>query len=102
MAHYDCTRCGQSYYDCDCKPLTTPVKEKPMTKPITPDEAMKTVKAKIPPEVLEVFNELIVKGMDANGVSRVSQNEAVMAVATKLMITRQEAFSRKLLDVEKI
>lgn len=73
-----------------------------MTKPITPYEAMEAVKAKIPPEVLEVFNELIVKGMDANGVSRVSQNEAVMAVATKLMITRQEAFSRKLLDVEKI
>jgi len=71
-----------------------------MTKPITPDEAIKSAKPNIPPEVFEVFNELIIKGMQSNGVSYVGQNEAVMAVATKLMITRAEAFSRKLLDVE--
>lgn len=76
------------------------MENKPMIKPITPDGAIKSAKPDIPPEVFEVFNELIVKGMAASGTSRVSQNEAVMAVATKLMITRAEAFSRKLLDVE--
>lgn len=76
------------------------MENKPMIKPITPDEAIKSAKPDIPPEVFEVFNELIVKGMAASGTSRVSQNEAVMAVATKMMITRAEAFSRKLLDVE--
>ena len=99
MSHYCCKRCGQRYDDCYCKPPTT-TENKPMTKPITPDEAIKSAKPDIPPEVFEVFNELIVKGMAADGVSRVRQHEAVMAVATKMMITRAEAFSRKLLAVE--
>lgn len=99
MSHYCCKRCGQRYDDCHCKPLTT-TENKPMLKPITPDEAIKSVKPDLPPEVFEVFNELIVKGMNSNGKSRVGQNEAVMAITIKLLITRTEAFSRKLLDVE--
>lgn len=71
-----------------------------MTKPITPDEAIKSVNSDIPPEVFEVFNELIIKNMKSLGISRIGQNEVVMAVATKLLLTRQEVFSRKLLDVE--
>lgn len=67
--------------------------------PITPREARAGAGAALPPEVFQVFNELIQKAYK-DGYATVKQEEAAVRIAQVLGISRSEVFDRGLLDVE--
>ena len=70
------------------------------TWPITPAEAMKAKTQAIPPEVFEVFDELITRDISLTGTAMVDQDEAVTMIASKLNIHRSVVFANKWMDVE--
>ena len=70
-----------------------------MTKPITPAEAGIEKLKKIPPEVVEAFNELIVENLEG-GSATVMQSDAVKRIQSKLTIQREAIFKKGWLDVE--
>jgi len=51
--------------------------------------------------VIKIFNFLITKNL-SDGISVVSQKEAVKMIASNLGITEQRVFDRHLLDVEEV
>ena len=72
-----------------------------MTKPITPDEIAEAKEAYLPPEVIEVFNDLIAKnwsGMSAKFL----QEDAVSEITVRMGCHRTEVFRNKWLDVEDV
>ena len=70
------------------------------TGPITPAEATKAKTQAIPPEVFQVFNELITRNISLTGTAKVYQDEAVTMIASKLNIHRSVVFANKWMDVE--
>ena len=70
-----------------------------MAKPITPDEVVAHKTEILPPEVFEVFNDLI--AMNWNGVvAVVQQGDAVAAIQEKLGISSRQVFERNLLEID--
>ena len=53
----------------------------------------------IPPEVFEVFNDLILKNWNGKQ-AKVCQKEVAVLVAVKLNITRDIVFDKNFLDIE--
>lgn len=72
-----------------------------MTKPITPDKVKQAQEAKIPDEVIEVFNDLIIENWDGN-FARFRQEEVTGRIGEQLNITNQEVYKRKLLNIENV
>lgn len=113
MSHYCCKRCGQRYDDCTCVPLASPAMEltqpqkeelllpkQSRIRPITPAKAIEAKSQAIPPEVFQVFDELIVRNLDLDGQAKVDQDEAVTMISNKLKIHRAAVFANKWMDVE--
>lgn len=69
-------------------------------RPITPAEAASTKQAAIPPKVFDVFNELILEGLDS-GESTVYQKEVVKRLVKK-GLSSTEIFDNGWLNVEPI
>lgn len=69
-----------------------------MTKPITPKEAFASTK-NFPPEVIEVWNDLIVKNRSGRQ-STVKQNDAVEALCAKMGVERSKVFDNGWLEIE--
>ena len=72
-----------------------------MTKTITPSEAKKLKVTVIPPEVIEVFNQLIVENLSGR-TATVTQKEAARRIASKMNIPSGEVYNKKYLDVEDV
>lgn len=70
-----------------------------MTKPISPSEVVDHKKRVFPPEVIEVFNDLIAKNYTGRQAV-VFYDEAARAIASKLGIKRTDVFDHQYLDVE--
>ena len=66
-----------------------------------PSEVEKAKRGKLPQEVLDVFDELIVENW-CDGEAVVGQDEIVKRLAERLKMPRQEIFDRHLLDVEDV
>jgi hypothetical protein len=67
--------------------------------PITPDEVLALKTSTLPPEVFEVFNQLIAANW--NGAAAiVAQKDVVAAIRKKLRISREQVYERNLLEVE--
>jgi hypothetical protein len=67
--------------------------------PIRPEEVADAKSAQLPAAVIEVFNDLITTNWSGDRAT-VKQEKALVMIAERLGITRQEVFDRKLLDVE--
>jgi hypothetical protein len=72
-----------------------------MTKPITPDEAMKFKKKALPEEVIQSFNELIAVNFDGKE-SCFIQSAIVRRIREKIQLDGREVFPIEWLDVEDI
>lgn len=73
-----------------------------MAKPITPKEAAAYAFIDSFPEaVVDAFNYLIKKNL-RNGEAIVMQDEVADKIAKRLMISRDEVFKRRYLDVESV
>ena len=72
-----------------------------MSGPINPKEVQARKNAKIPDEVFQVFNELIVDNWDGHSAT-VMQDDAAKKIAKKLKITTEQVYARSLLDIEGI
>ena len=72
-----------------------------MKEPIRPEDVAAAKMTDLPEEVIDVFNELIVATWDGRSAT-VMQDEAAEEIATRLGVSRQEVFDRRLLDVEPI
>ena len=70
-----------------------------MIKPITPEEALKTKQSNIPPEVLKVFNELIVEKFK-DGKACIEQDEASSRISKILKLSEKTVFELGFLDIE--
>lgn len=75
--------------------------------PISPKDAIFERKKSIPSSVISAFNILIVKNMDLNNVSTITQNEAINEIAKQFLlqgqkISREEIFKNAWLDIENI
>lgn len=85
--------------------MDTEEKGKKMVKPISPEDITTTKEDLIPDEVIEAFNEMIVKKWDGEK-SYFKQKEIVESIALKLIIMNEDIeeniFSKGYLDVEKI
>jgi hypothetical protein len=70
-----------------------------MTKPVTPQDIAAAKGARLPEEVIDVFNDLIVQGFSGSS-SQVVQGEAAELIAERLGTTVEEVYKRGLLNVE--
>jgi hypothetical protein len=70
-------------------------------RPITPDEAEANRKMTIPPEVIEVFNQLIVAHLSA-GRATILQDEAVARICEECSVDRTFVYNSHWLDIESI
>lgn len=71
-------------------------------KPISPNKVTKAKSSKIPPEVVEAFNELITENWSGRS-ARVTQDEAVSRIMAKMNIEQKNrylVFDNSYLDVE--
>ena len=77
-----------------------------MTKVITPKEALKAKLEAIPDFVIEAFNTIIVRNLDAYGRSSFKVHEVVELILNSSSkdngFSRQEIYTNKWLDIEKI
>ncbi len=72
-------------------------------KPITPQEAAEKKLNSIPEEIIEIFNELIVKNYNVDiSSSTVKQKEVLPKICSALQLTSHQIFDRKWLDVEEL
>ena len=71
-----------------------------MIKPITPKEALKTKEKQMPPEVIQVFNDLIIENIK-EGCAVINQDEAASKISKALKLSKDLLFERGLLDVER-
>lgn len=69
-------------------------------KPISPKEAVASHE-NFPDEVIEAFNELIVKNM-RGGSSVVKQKDVVELIAKNMMISQHAVFEHGYLDIEAV
>lgn len=69
--------------------------------PINPDVIQDVKNSKIPDEIIEAFNELIVENW-SGGLAVIKQNEALTRIAGKTAISRSDIFSKNYLDIEDI
>jgi len=67
--------------------------------PIKPQEVKARLISSLPPEVINVFNNLIQKNFNGTE-ARVLQKDAVKGICEALAISKNQAFENKLLDVE--
>lgn len=72
-----------------------------MSLPVRPEDVAAAKAAALPPEVIDVFNELIVAAWDGRSAT-VMLGDAAEAVSERLGISHEEAFERHLLDVEPV
>jgi hypothetical protein len=72
-----------------------------MAGPIKPSEVQKVKDSKLPEEVFQVFNDLIVEHWDGDSAT-VYMDEANKRIAKALNISGQEVYNRHLLDVETV
>lgn len=76
-----------------------------MTKPITPNEVNKHFsenKNRIPPEVIEIFNQLILKNWNGER-ARITQNEVVVEIMKRFQLnTSNKIFDEGWLHIEPI
>lgn len=70
-----------------------------MTQPIDPERVNQLKAARIPDEVIEIFNDLIVENWNGS-YAIVMQDEAVCRICAALEIDRATVFKLKYLDVE--
>lgn len=71
-------------------------------KPIKPEQVNSDSKSSsFPDEVIEAFNELIVKNM-RNNSSMIYQKDVVNLIASKLSISKQKVYDEEYLDVESL
>ena len=70
-------------------------------KPIKPTEVVKAKQTVFPDEVIEAFNELIVKDF-RNGSAIVKQDEVTALICSKMNIHSQEVCDNHWLDVEDV
>jgi hypothetical protein len=70
--------------------------------PITPDQVHEVRKKTIPSFVLQAFNELIVENMQANGISKVYQEDAIcrMLKIEKEIVDSNQIFNMGWLNIE--
>lgn len=71
-------------------------------KPITPDEARQQKLTRIPDEVIESVNELIIEKLNSSNFASFTQDELINRILTKSDLTRDELFKKNYLDVEPI
>lgn len=69
-----------------------------MAKPISPKSKFAK---KFPDQVIEAFNELIAKNM-RDGEAKVSQDEVVALIVSKMGVDRADVFDNSWLDVESL
>ena len=70
-------------------------------KPISPNEVQEVVNAALPDGVIEAFNELIAENWSApSKQAKVTQNEAIERILSKMDVERQAIFDKNWLDVE--
>ncbi len=69
--------------------------------PIKPREVAAVQRSQIPPEVIEVFNELIAKELSSNSAV-VQQEDVVKRIVEKMGVERKEIFDGKWLNIEAI
>jgi hypothetical protein len=68
-------------------------------KPISPDNIVEAKLKTIPDEVIQVFNDLIVRKWNGSS-SCIKQDDIITEIQTKLACGLQEIFDNKWLDVE--
>lgn len=69
--------------------------------PIRPHEVKEKQIKSIPPEVIKVFNDLIVKHYNGRS-AMIKQDEALSKVMEALSLSSNQVFENKLLDVEDV
>lgn len=72
-----------------------------MTKPITPDEVLTKQASKIPPEVIEIFNYLIVNNC-YRGEARIGQKDVLTRIAERMDCSTHHVIEQNWLDIEPI
>lgn len=72
-----------------------------MVEPIRPEDVVEQKRLVLPPEVLEAFNEQIVKKFDGKSAN-VKQKDVAKLIGEKLNITYSQILEEHLLDVEDI
>lgn len=70
-------------------------------RPVTPDEIQEVKNNDIPPEIIEIFNLLIVKNWNGRSAT-VMQNTAMAQAVAKLDVSRQFIFDNHWMDVEDV
>ena len=70
-------------------------------KPVEPSEIHLKKKEIFPDEVIDAFNQLIIKNFDGNSAF-IKQEDAIKLIQSKMEITRENLFKNKWLDVEEI
>lgn len=75
------------------------VKKQKSSGPLKADEVEDAKSASIPPEVFEVFNDLITKDL-SGGQAVVKQDDVVAALVSRMEVTRQVIFDNGWLNVE--
>lgn len=81
-------------------PKTKTVKTRRVT-PVRPKEIIDGASARIPNEVIEIFNHLIAKEWNGSSAT-IYQDTVVKAIVARLKIPRTEVFNRNYLDVERM
>jgi hypothetical protein len=69
--------------------------------PITKQQVCQSKQTSMPPEVIEAFNELIIKNINSDGIAIVKCNEVEDLIIAKLFIESKD-FDYKWLDIEPI
>lgn len=68
--------------------------------PIKPDEVDDRKDKAIPDEVVEVFNDLIVKNWSTSQMAVIKQEDALLAICEVMGCERHEVFDNRWLEVE--
>lgn len=69
-------------------------------RPITPDEAKEGHAQGIPPEVFDIFNDLLRKYASARKTIIIKQDEVVNLIVKKMNVQRNEVFDKGWLEIE--
>lgn len=73
-----------------------------MADPVRPEDVAAARLAQLPPEVIEIFNELIARRWDGRA-AQFDQNDVITAIMDSGIVSyAQEIFDRHLLDVEPV
>ena len=72
-----------------------------MSTPIRPSDVAAPKEATFPPEVIEVFNDLIAKNY-SGGSATVRQKDAVAEIETRMGVDKRRIFAEGWLNVEEV